>query len=247
MFSFLIRIDMSNSFFYFKQFTVYHDLCAMKVGTDGVLLGAWTDCGNAANILDVGSGSGLIALMLAQRSGASIDAVDIDGNACEQSAVNFGNSPFAARLKIHRVDFNAYFPAVRYDLIVSNPPYFARSLKSPDAGRCVARHAEKLSFEDLFGKSAALLTGKGRLSLILPADTFDRIQSIAGENNLFLRRKTTVRPHAASPPKRILLEYSKEKTQPEEDELLIEKAPRVYSDEYRALTSDYYPDRPFRC
>jgi tRNA1Val (adenine37-N6)-methyltransferase len=212
----------------------------MKVGTDGVLLGAWADCTSTKTILDVGCGSGLIALMLAQRSGAEIDAVDIDKDACEQSEMNFRNSPFANRLKVYHTDFNLYFPTHKYDLIVSNPPYFIRSLKSPDSGRCSARHADKLHFENLLEKSAQLLTNKGKLSLILPFDIFDLIQSIANRNKLFLSRKTIVRPLADSLPKRILLEYSKEKTQTKENEIFIEKSRHVYSDEYIELTKDYY-------
>jgi tRNA1Val (adenine37-N6)-methyltransferase len=231
---------MSNSFFRFKQFTVHHDLCAMKVGTDGVLLGAWTDCRNTKTILDVGCGSGLIALMLAQRSEAEIDAVDIDKNACEQSEINFRNSPFSERLNVYHSDFNLYSATRKYDLIVSNPPYFVRSLKSPDSGRCSARHTEKLRFEDLFEKSIQLLTDNGKLSLILPADAFDLIQAIASRNHLFLSRKTTVKPLAASPPKRILLEYSKEKKPLIENELSIENSHRTYSDEYIELTGEFY-------
>jgi tRNA1Val (adenine37-N6)-methyltransferase len=231
---------MSNPFFRFKQFTVHHDLCAMKVGTDGVLLGAWADCTNAKNVLDVGCGSGLIALMLAQRSEAEIDAVDIDENACEQSEINFRNSPFAGRLNVYHSDFNLYSSTRKYDLIVSNPPYFVRSLKSPNAGRCSARHMEKLRFEDLFGKSTQLLAENGKLSLILPADVFDLIQSIASCNHLFLSRKTTVKPLPASPPKRILLEYSKEKNPLKENELFIENPLHAYSDEYIELTKEFY-------
>jgi tRNA1Val (adenine37-N6)-methyltransferase len=212
----------------------------MKVGTDGVLLGAWTDCRNANAVLDVGSGTGLIALMLAQRSPAKIDAVDIDKNACEQSEINFRNSPFADRLKVYHTDFKFYSPTCKYDLIVSNPPYFINSLKSPDTGRNSARHTGEFHLRDLLGKSAQLLTGSGKLSLILPFDTFDFIQTIAAQNDLFLSRKTNVRPLAASSPKRILLEYSKEKGQTQENEMFIEHTRHVYSDEYIELTKNYY-------
>jgi tRNA1Val (adenine37-N6)-methyltransferase len=144
---------MSNPFFHFKQFTIYHNLCAMKVGVDGVLLGAWADCRNAGYILDAGTGSGLIALMLAQRSNAIIHAIDIDENSCNQAEINFTNSPFHDRLSVEHISFQNYFPPVRYDLIVSNPPYFANSLKSPDKNRNLARHDEFLPIEVLIKKA----------------------------------------------------------------------------------------------
>jgi tRNA1Val (adenine37-N6)-methyltransferase len=231
---------VSASFFRFKQFTVRHDCCAMKVGTDGVLLGAWVDCSRVETVLDVGTGSGLIALMLAQRSPAIIDAVDIDKDACRQAQINFENSPFRERLNIYRSSFPDFSPKMKYDLIVSNPPYFSRSLLSPDKGRTQARHNDTLPFEDLMGKSASLLSPDGKLSLILPFDAFDRIHALAEENGLFLNRKTLVSPLQDRAPKRILLEYSRHDCSLIENRLSIEKSHHVYSEEYIALTKDFY-------
>jgi tRNA1Val (adenine37-N6)-methyltransferase len=215
----------------------------MKVGTDGVLLGAWTDVKDAQTILDVGTGSGLIALMLAQRSEALIDAIDIDENACRQAEINFHPSPFDARLHIFQADFLQYAPGYAYDLIVSNPPYFRNSLKSPDEYRNIARHTGELNWNGLLENSRRLLSAKGRLSLILPYDHFDYIQSLAGQADFHLIRKTLVRPLENRPPKRILLEYAVEGAglaHAGETDIFIEKSRHVYSQDYIELTKEYY-------
>jgi len=231
---------MSNPYFQFKQFTVYHDLCAMKVGVDGVLLGAWADCRNIRYALDVGTGSGLIALMLAQRSEAFIHAVDIDGNACKQAKINFINSPFRNRLSVELGDFQDFSSSVRYDLIVSNPPYFAHSLKSPDTNRSLARHNEFLPLEVLLKKTASLLSPQGKAAFILPFDRLEKALASAVENQLFLCRKTLVSSLQNHPPKRVLLEYSLIDQGTTEDGFYIGKTKQTYSDKYRALTEDFY-------
>ncbi|MCC8147221.1 MAG: methyltransferase [Bacteroidales bacterium] len=231
---------MPNPFFSFKQFTVHHDLCAMKVGTDGVLLGAWADCSGAARILDVGTGSGLIALMLAQRSQAQIDAIDIDFNAYTQAGINFRNSKFKDQMSAWHSDFLVYHKTYKYDLIVSNPPYFLDSLPSPDKSRTTARHSKSLDFDSLITTAKDLLSDTGKISLILPAQSFSFIQQIAEKNHLFLIRKTNVIPLEARPPKRVLIEYSKEDSVRQEDELVIEISRHNYSTAYRELTKDFY-------
>ncbi|MDR2806351.1 MAG: methyltransferase [Dysgonamonadaceae bacterium] len=231
---------MSNTYFQFKQFIVRQDWCAMKVGTDGVLVGAWTDCSGAKTILDVGTGSGLIALMLAQRSDALIDAIDMDENACRQAGINIEGSPFASRLRVVHQDLLQYFPGKPYDLIVSNPPYFAHSLKSPDLRRTAARHTDTLSLENLLAKSYQLLSPAGRLSLILPAGNFDEVQTIATRVGFYLTRKTAVSAVEHRPPKRVLLEYAKTAAPLTEDDFFIETADRTYSARYVELTKAYY-------
>jgi len=232
---------MSNPYFRFKQFTVYHDLCAMKVGVDGVLLGAWADCRNIQFALDVGTGSGLIALMLAQRSQATIHAIDIDENACKQAEINFNNSPFHSHLSIEHVALQDFSSPVRYDLIVSNPPYFAQSLKSPDTNRSLARHDEYLPLDVLIEKSASLLSSQGKVAFILPFDRWEEAHTLALENRLFLCRKTLVSSLQNRPPKRVLLEYSPtEQGATEENGFYIGGEKQTYSDEYRALTEDFY-------
>ena len=231
---------MSNPYFQFKQFTVRHDFCAMKVGTDGALLGAWTNCSDAKTILDAGTGSGLIALMLAQRSEAFIDAIDRDENACRQAEINFGRSPFALRFRVVCQDFLQYCPGKFYDLIVSNPPYFINSLQSPDKQRTAARHADELSLNGLLEKSYQLLAANGHLSLILPTNSFEPVQYLATQTGFHLTRKTAVSAIENRPPKRVLLEYAKAFAPPVEDEISIEKSDRSYSEEFRALMQAYY-------
>ena len=153
---------MSNSYFQFKQFTVWHDKCAMKVGADGVTLGAWADVSDVKSVLDIGCGSGLIALMIAQRSEAGITAIDIDGQSIEQTKENTGNSPWSERIKTVHASLQQFAANsdVLFDLIVCNPPYFNNSLKSPSESRTMARHTDTLSYTDLItnaGKASSNL------------------------------------------------------------------------------------------
>jgi len=231
---------MSNPFFRFKQFSVYHDLCAMKVGVDGVLLGAWADCGNIQYGLDVGTGSGLIALMLVQRSKAKVHAIDIDENACKQAEINFHNSPFQERLSVEKVSFQDFSTQVRYDLIVSNPPYFSNSLKSIDNNRNLARHNDNLTLDDLFSKAATMLNQSGKIALILPCEKCETAVKSASENKLFLCRKTLVSSLQNHPPKRVLLEFTFVDKETLENSFFIGKEKESYSDEYRSLTDDFY-------
>lgn len=235
---------MSNPYFSFKQFTVYHDRCAMKVGTDGVLLGAWADCSNTSRIVDVGTGSGLIALMLAQRTDAQIDALDIDKNACEQAEFNFHHSKFNQQLQIYHTNILNFKPTHSYDLVVSNPPYFINSLQSPDKSRSLARHSTHFDFSLFIHAVHGLLSDSGRLSLILPASTYESIEPIMKDKNLFLTRKAFVRPLENLPPKRLLLEYSKIKTETLISDFYIEKSRHNYSDAYKELTKEYYLNFP---
>ena len=140
---------MPNSFFSFKKFTIHHDRCAMKVGTDGVLLGAWTDVAHSKHLLDIGSGTGLVALMLAQRCTGEITGIEIDKEAVEQSRENVAASPWKERIEILWQDVRQYTPNDLYDTIVSNPPYFVDSLKCPDGQRNTARHSDTLDADQL--------------------------------------------------------------------------------------------------
>ena len=231
---------MSNPFFRFKQFIVYHDLCAMKVGIDGVLLGSWATCKNLKYCLDVGTGSGLIALMLAQRSEAFVHAIDIDENACKQAEINFNNSPFNNRLSFEHIAFQNFSSFVKYDLIVSNPPYFTNSLKSPDNNRNIARHDEHLPLEDLFKKSASLLSPYGKAAFILPFDQLETAIKFAINNQLFLCRKSLVSSMQNHPPKRVLLEFSLIDQEVTEDSFYMGNTKQSYSNLYLALTKDFY-------
>ena len=153
--------------FDFKQFSICQDQCAMKVGTDGVLLGAWADGGR--RILDIGTGTGIIALMMAQRfPDAAIDAIEIDHDACRQAAGNIAATPFADRIRIHECPIQHFQPTMRYDVIVSNPPYFINSMKNPDKKRATARHTDTLSPRDLFMAAEKMLDENGIFSIIIP-------------------------------------------------------------------------------
>lgn len=235
---------MANPYFQFKKFTIHHDKCAMKVGTDAVLLGAWADTSQCKSILDIGTGTGIIALMLAQRSLAKIDAIDIDKDAYLQAMENTAASPFAERIKvIHSscTDFVISNPQKKYDLIVSNPPYFINSLKCPDNKRTVARHTDTLQLSDLIKEVRTLLCPVGRIALVLPHEKLDEVRELASINHLYIHRQTDVIPTPGAQPKRLLIELcATEENTKKRDILIIEEARHQYTPEYIALTKEFY-------
>ena len=204
---------MSNSVFHFKQFAIHQDKCAMKVGTDGVLLGAWATAnlpgGGASSVLDVGTGTGLIALMIAQRnSQAVIDAIDIDGDACRQAVENIKQSPFKDRISVVKQSFFDFSPAKTYDLILSNPPFFKNSLHCPDPKRTAARHEDSLPLKQLLEHAIPKLAKDGRIALILPSFLSDELDFIIATHHLFLKRRTAVVTVEGAKPKRLLVEIT---------------------------------------
>lgn len=215
----------------------------MKVGTDGVLLGAWTPVNNSRRILDVGTGTGLIALMLAQRSAAMIDAVDIDELACEEAKFNFEQSIWSDRLRIFFSDFRLFaeLPSEFYDLIVSNPPFFVNSLKTKNAALSVARHNDMLNFKDLLSGARKLLNASGRLCVIVPYQGSIEFRECARLAGFYLRQKTTVIPKLGIPPKRVLFEFSLKAGYTSENELSVLDGNGFYTESYKALTEDFYP------
>ena len=230
--------------FQFKQFTIHHNRCAMKVGTDGVLLGAWTNIENARRIIDIGTGSGLIALMLAQRCpSATVLGIDICENAVSQAKENVQNSPFSQKIDIEHCSVQDFAErnAHIFDLAVSNPPFFANSLPSPARERTLARHTETLSLSSLFMSAAQLLSAEGRFSIIYPIDQLHEVLDCAASQGFFLLRQTTVFPTPHVRPKRVLLEFSK-KTHctPIYNTLVVETERHHYSDNFRALAKDFY-------
>ncbi len=236
---------MPNDYFKFKQFTIRQNACSMKVGTDGVLLGAWVKVEeNPPRILDVGTGTGLIALMLAQRSPQSqVDAVEVDEAAAAQAKQNAEGSPWASRVGIFRQDFNDFAKraAQRYDLIVSNPPYFKQSLTSPDSGRTLARHAEELLHEDLLRGALRLLAPLGRLAVVMPYVEGNVFIALAANEGLYCNRKLNVSTKKDRPTKRLLLEFSRSRARLDEQSLHIESsALNSFTSEYQALTKDFY-------
>lgn len=231
----------SSDGFTFKRFHVQHAHCAMKVGTDGVLLGCWTTVPAHGRVLDIGTGSGLIALMMAQRNETHIDAIDICANAIEQATYNFQQSPWAERLHAHLSSLQAWQNEEGYDLIVSNPPYFQNSLKNPDKKREQARHTDTLSFAELMRHSARLLNEKGIFSIILPAETEQDICSLAQACGLNLVRIARVYSKESKPLRRVMLTWSKKpQTLLTEETIVLEDATGGRSQQYQQLTKDFY-------
>ena len=249
---------MSSPFFRFKQFTVWHDRCAMKVGTDGVLLGAWCPLPNSAasnspqgvlypRILDIGTGSGLIALMIAQRLHLrgdmfSVLGIDIDRDAVEQSRINFQQSPWADSLTSQACRLQDMPAEQSFDLIVSNPPYFQDSLKNPNAQRATARHTDTLSYAELIAHSARLLQEDGILALVLPIEAEQEILTLATDHGLHPTHITYVHSKPSKPAKRLLIALSpiSDSRRPMTDTMYIESENAPRSDEYKELTKDFY-------
>ena len=234
---------MANPYFRFKRFTIWHDKCAMKVGTDGVLLGAWTQVDKARRILDIGTGTGLVALMLAQRSPStsSLLALEIDGAAVKQAQENVARSAWKERVEVVQADFRTYRCEEKFDVIVCNPPYFTDSLECPDEQRSTARHAVSLTYDDLFRGVAVLLSEEGgAFSLVIPVDAEEKVKSLATRYSLYPARQLYVVTKPGGTPKRTLLTFTFHKQECQRETLLIELSRHHYSPEYISLTREYY-------
>lgn len=233
--------------FQFKQFTVHQNKTAMKIGTDAILLGAWCSVDKYSDtILDIGSGTGVIGLMLAQRSNAmTIDSVEIDEDAYEQSVENFENSEWADRLFCYNASFEEFATEMygdeeTYDVIVSNPPFYTDEFKTTNEARNKARFTSALSFEDLLNGVLKILAKDGIFSTIIPFREEDKFVQLVNQNGLFLNRICRVKGTPTSKIKRSLLEFSSQQKELQEDELIIEIARHEYTPEYIALTSEFY-------
>jgi len=239
---------MSNPWFQFKQFTIRQVHSAMKVGTDGVLLGAWVDVNYVLNILDVGTGTGLIALMLAQRSRAQVTGIEPLSESCEEARQNFMKSPWNHRLQAVHIKFQDYVKSspqenIQFDLVVSNPPYYKNSDKSPDRARTTTRHDVFLSFQDILNGCAQVLSKDGRLAVIYPSVDYGYLVDEARLHHFFPVRVLWVIPKPGSPEKRVLIEFGRARKPVEVDSLTIETGVRHhYSEKYKALTRDFYRD-----
>lgn len=231
---------MANSKFDFRRFSVYHDRCAMKVGTDGVLLGAWA-CGGM-RILDIGTGSGLVALMMAQRfPSAFVTGVEVDADAYGQACENAMRSPFAERIDMVCGKIQDCHSLGQFDAIVCNPPFFSKSLRNPDGRRAVARHNDLLPFHDLFASASRLLTEGGKFSLVIPEVVVADIMDEAIFSGFFLSRRYDLRTKPDKQATRFLLEFSREhKEEPECREEVIYTEDGARSEWYRRLTSEFY-------
>lgn len=226
--------------FQFKQFFIEQDKCAMKVGTDGVLLGAWAKIKDG-NVLDIGSGTGLIALMVAQRNkNAFIDAIDVEENAFIQSTINYNNSKWKGRVFAHHIALQDYASDKKYDTIISNPPFFNSTYQPKDQKRSIARQNTLLPFEQLAFHVDRLLKDDGVFSVILPVEE-EAFVEIAKKHLLHLNKKVNVFPNTKKACKRVLLEFSRKEDEVVEENLIVETDKRhVYSFEYELLTKDFY-------
>lgn len=224
--------------FIFKQFQIQQSKDVFRVGTDGVLLGALANVNNASKVLEIGTGTGLISLMLAQRnSEANFLGIDINEEAATITKTNFDNSPFASRLKNIHQDFKYFETDEQFDVIVSNPPYFEASDSEKDK---IARQMVELNFKQLISKSSTLLSENGIFSVIIPVESGNDFVEIASENQLFLIKKINIRGIENSKVKRLVLEFSLVQKELEESEFIIEKSPRQYSDQYLELTKEFH-------
>jgi tRNA1Val (adenine37-N6)-methyltransferase len=228
--------------FRFKQFSLEDNRCAMKVGTDAVLVGAWVNVEGASRILDVGTGCGIIALMLAQRTAndVMIEGIEVEPTDAEQAQENVNNSPWANRMHIHSVALQDFQSLAQFDLIVSNPPYFINSQLPPTPHRAKARHTHSLSFEELITHSLRLLNSNGRLAIILPFEEGNLFQSLAEQHGLFATSRLAFYSRQGKPQERWLLEFSKVKLPMKEEQLILHGEGEAWSEDYQNLTRSFY-------
>lgn len=216
----------------------------MKINTDGVLLGALAHADQPKNILDIGAGTGVIALMLAQRfENARIDAIEIDQSAADTAGRNFNNSPFVERMGLYHMGFEEFFesnPGKKYDLVVSNPPFFINSLKSPEANMQLAKHADGDFFERLITVASGQLTDSGLLCLILPVDTADLVSSMTLKTNLYQQKIITICSFEHSEPHRLITYFGFKQIPVKEKRFVIYKSVGNYSDQYVKLLKPYF-------
>ncbi len=213
----------------------------MKVGTDGVLLGAWAKIKNTMNALDIGTGTGLIALMLAQRNSSIIvDAIEVEAEAYKEAEKNIANSPWAERINIFRTSLQEFRTSVKYDLVVSNPPYFENSIKNESNSKTLARHTDSLSPTELINHTEKLLSNTGIFCVIIPYESTHNFIEIAKAHKLFLNRRVLIKGTISAPIKRVLLEFSRTELDIQDTELIIEKSRHVYTREFTELLKDFY-------
>ena len=232
---------MSNSFFRFKQFTIHHDRCGMKVGTDGVLLGAWGHVDQCRNILDIGTGSGLIALMAAQRnSAATVLGIEVEQQAAVQATENVAASPFKDRVHILHADILGFEATKCFDAVLCNPPYYTEHTLPSGESRILARNASILPLENLVQKVASLLTPDGYFSVILPHSMAGTFTGYCISQGLFLRRKCEVKTSLKRPPKKVMLTYSPSEVYIPEYETITLMDGGSRSAAYQTLTDEFY-------
>lgn len=230
----------SKDVFYFKQFSIGHDRCAHKVGTDSVLLGAWVNCEDVRYALDIGSGSGVLSLMVAQRCTAHVDGVEMDLESVAQARQNVKNAPWADRIRIFHQRIQEFRSDVQYDLILSNPPYFVNSLKPPDGRRSGTRHTQSLDFKDLIAHVKRLLTADGSFYLVMPPTEFAQLNKVAIQSELYPFRQLYFRSRVSKPVERVLAGFARHPTPCEVQELVLYEESNSWSKPYKDLTRDFY-------
>jgi tRNA1Val (adenine37-N6)-methyltransferase len=233
---------MANSYFNFRQFVIYQDRCAFKVGTDGVLLGASADVSSAKMILDVGTGTGILAIMTAQRSSATITAIEPDRESFLQACLNVRKCPWSDRITVENVSLQQFETDSRYDLIIANPPYFSDSLKNPDPVRAASRHNFNLNNDDLLSGVKRLLAENGIFQVIMPYSEGMILIAEAADYRLYCNALLKIRPLPSSEIRRLIITFSGERKKPSEKILTIEHGKRhEFTEEYINLTREFYP------
>lgn len=231
---------MANSWFQFQQFKIHQDRCAMKISTDAILLGSMADAHNPSRILDIGTGTGVIALMLAQRfADAKITGVELDTDAASQAVENMSQSPFAARLALWHGRIQDFSEEEKFDLIVSNPPYFPDHLKSFDAKRNKALHTDSLSFEELIQKARKLLKDQGKFWIILPPRQLEDWKAQAGDAGFFEDKNIAVYDRDGKPILRVVASFSLQNLPPSKTEIVLKGAEGAYTESYKKLLSGF--------
>lgn len=232
---------MKSNTFRFKQFDVIQDKCAMKVNTDGVLLAAWAQVNSAKTILDIGTGTGVLALMMAQKNPeAIIDAIDIDEDAFLQAKENFTNSKWSERLNAYHCSLQDFSPGRKYDAIISNPPYFIDDLKTDNSQKNIAKHSVALSYAELINGINFLLNKNGSGFIAIPAFNFSLLMKEAEKHQLFISNKTDVVSISGKAAYLSLIELSHKETMLKESTLTISNPDNSFTSEYIALTKDFY-------
>lgn len=227
--------------FRFKQFTIRHDHSSMKVGTDAVLLGAWASAVDGSRILDIGTGCGIVALMMAQRfPHAQTLGIDIDESSIQEATDNTLSSPFASRLEMRVADIRTFVPPTTFDCIVCNPPYFTEDTLPPDARRSRARNTDALSFEELISAVCRCLAPNGTFHVVLPSWEIDRFCSICLIQSLHLTRRMDVQTTPRKAPKRTLLTFSTTTSSLQRDTLVLQDLNGSRTEAYQALAGDFY-------
>ena len=228
--------------FDFKQFHINHDQCTMKVGTDAVLLGAWTSIANACRILDIGTGSGIIALMLAQRTSheTTINAIEPDHDSAQQAVKNVIHSPWAKKVVISETSLQNFHSPHQFDLIITNPPFFLNSQLPPSAKRSKARHTHSLSYQELIHATKQLLTPQGRLSIVLPTVEGLHFQELARAENLYVIRQLSFFSRQGKSQERWLFEFSFTQQQIEKETLILHETGEAWSESYQQITREFY-------